>query len=124
MRTHTKLRIVQFLSAVCSFGPAIVCVIAAIVGHTAVVNKITLTFAAILALVFLFLCLLRKVKISGFIWFMLVGLAVSLSDMRIPIIAIGCGILLDDWVFDPLKAKVKMKAEAEKAVHEVINDEQ
>lgn len=94
----------RILDWVCLFLPTIIYVFIALFDTGVVVyGKIAVSATVIMALIFTFVNIVAKKKISCVIWILMVGLIVALHDLVLPLVIImAVTSALHDFVLAPL----------------------
>ena len=102
----TRKTIFSILSILCLIGPLLFFIIQGFAG-AAVVGKLVLSLTSLGAIILAGISVLFKYHLRSPIFLCLMGLWVALESLLPAIICISIAVILDEFIFSPLKAKYK-----------------
>lgn len=111
MTTATKkyknlYHLFAILSAICLVGPLLVFFIIGFVGAE-VVGKVVLSMTALGSIILAIVSILFKYHLRSPMFVLLIGLWAVLEHLLPPMIIISITVILDEFIFSPLKKKYK-----------------
>lgn len=111
MTTETKkyknlYRLFAVLSALCLLGPLLVFFIIGFVGAE-VVGKVVLSMTALGSIILAIVSILFKYHLRSPMFVLLIGLWAVLDSLLPPMIFVSIAVILDEFIFSPLKKKYK-----------------